>query len=197
MINNQLNLLNGGALLFGGILSLTVAATGPQNLATAVAASGGLIAGSAAATELAKRRSEQEHEKMRVARAFTTLYRNNRGMLLPQELAFEADADLQRIDNFLTKLAESQGGQKVTTEQGTFYKFPHQENILDQLSANASAWAQKQVEGYAQENVKLKQQLVSMQTILTQIPISTPKPPASVPQKEDFSEEVNPWGKLL
>jgi hypothetical protein len=196
MINNPLNLLNGGALLFGGILSLTVAATGPQDLSSAVAASGGLIAGTAAATQVAKRRSEQEHEKLRVARAFTMLYRDNRGILLPQELAFEADADLQRIDNFLTKLAESQGGQKVTTDQGTFYKFPHQENILDQLSANASAWAQKQVEGYAQENTKLKQQLVSMQMILTQMPIAG-KAPMPIAQNENTQESVDPWEKLL
>jgi hypothetical protein len=183
-------------LLFGGILSLTVAATGPQDLSSAVAASGGLIAGTAAATQVAKRRSEQEHEKLRVARAFTMLYRDNRGILLPQELAFEADADLQRIDNFLTKLAESQGGQKVTTDQGTFYKFPHQENILDQLSANASAWAQKQVEGYAQENTKLKQQLVSMQMILTQMPIAG-KAPMPIAQNENTQESVDPWEKLL
>ncbi len=196
MINNPLNLLNGGALLFGGVLSLTVAAAGPQNLSSAIAACGGLIAGTAAATEVAKRRSEQEHEKLRVARAFTMLYRDNRGILLPQELAFEADADLQRIDNFLTKLAESQGGQKVTTDQGTFYKFPHQENILDQLSANASAWAQKQVEGYAQENMKLKQQLVSMQMILTQMPIAG-KAPIPTPQNEIPQESVDPWEKLL
>lgn len=196
MINNQSNLLNGVALLFGGLLSLTVAGTDPKNLSTAVAASGGLLAGTAAATELARKRLDQEHEKLRVARAFTTLYRSNRGILLPQELAFEADADLDRIDNFLIKLAESQGGQKVTTDQGTFYKFPHQENILDQLSANASAWAQKQVEVYMQENTKLKQQLVSMQTILTQMPI-TGKPKAPTVQNEIPQESTDPWGKLL
>lgn len=196
MISNQSNRLNGVALLFGGLLSLITAGTDPKNLSTAVAASGGLLAGTAAATELSRKRSEQEHEKLRVARAFTALYRNNRGILLPQELAFEADADLERIDNFLTKLAESQGGQKVTTEQGTFYKFPHQENILDQLSANASAWAQKQVEVYMQENVKLKQQLVSMQTILTQMPI-TPKPKIPTVQNEITQEPTDPWGKLL
>jgi hypothetical protein len=196
MISNSLNRLNSGAVLFGGILSLTVAATGPQNLPAAVAASAGLLAGVSTATEVAKRRLEQEHEKLRVARAFTTLYRDNRGILLPQELAFEADADLERIDNFLTKLAESQGGQKVTTDQGTFYKFPHQENILDQLSANASAWAQKQVEGYAQENMKLKQQLVSMQMILTQMPIAG-KAQVPIPQNENTQESVDPWEKLL
>jgi hypothetical protein len=196
MINNQSNRLNGIALLFGGFLSLIVAGTDPKNLSTAVAASGGLLAGTAAAAELARKRAEQEHEKLRVARAFTALYRNNRGILLPQELAFEADADLERIDNFLTKLAESQGGQKVTTDQGTFYKFPHQENILDQLSANASAWAQKQVEVYMQENVKLKQQLVSMQTILTQMPI-TAKAKIPTVQNETPQESTDPWGKLL
>lgn len=196
MINNHLHLLNYGSLIFGGLLSLTAAATGGQNLSAAIAASGGLIAGTAAATEVGKRRSEQEHEKLRVAKAFTTLYRDNRGILLPQELAFEADADLDRIDNFLTKLAESQGGQKVTTDQGTFFKFPHQENILDQLSANASAWAQKQIEVYAQENMKLKQQLVSMQMIMTQ-PGMAVAPTDMTQQNEIPQKSTDPWGNLL
>jgi hypothetical protein len=197
MIKSPLNLLNGAALLFGGALTLTVAATQPAELSTAVAASGGLLAGSAAATELSRKEREKKLESQKVARAFTALYAKNMGMLIPQELAFESGVDIKRIEVFLESLAENQGGQKAKTEQGTFYKFPHPENVLDQLTANATAWARSQADALVAENTTLKQQVATMQAILMQMP-AMPKPQTpTVPKKENAQESVDPWTKLL
>ena len=197
MINSPSSLLNGATLLFGGVLTLIVAATQPTYLSATVAASGGLLAGSAAAGELTRKGKEKQAESLRVARKFTALYTKNLGMLVPQELAFETGVDLERIETFLASLAESQGGQKIDTEQGTFYKFPHPENVLDQLTANATAWARSQAETLVAENTTLKQQVATMQSILMQMP-TMPKPqPPVVPKKENVQESVDPWTKLL
>lgn len=197
MIKSPSSLLNGATLLFGGVLTLTVAATQPTYLPAAIAASGGLLAGSAAAGEFTRKGKEERAESLRVAQKFTALYTKNMGMLVPQELAFETGVDLERIETFLESLADSQGGQKVTTEQGTFYKFPHPENVLDQLTANATAWARSQAEALVAENTTLKQQVATMQAILMQMP-AMPKPQTpAVPKKENVQESVDPWTKLL
>jgi hypothetical protein len=197
MTKSPSSLLNGATLLFGGVLTFTVAVVQPAHLSTAVAAAGGLLAGAASATELTRKEKEKKAESMRVAQKFTALYTKNLGMLVPQELAFETGVDLDRIEAFLGSLAENQGGQKVQTEQGTFYKFPHPENVLDQLTANATAWARSQAEALVAENTTLKQQVATMQSILMQMP-TMPKPQApTVPKKENAQESVDPWTKLL
>lgn len=197
MTKSPSSLLNGATLLFGGVLTFTVAVVQPAHLSTAVAAAGGLLAGAASATELTRKEKEKQAESMRVAQKFTALYTKNLGMLVPQELAFETGVDLDRIETFLGSLAENQGGQKVQTEQGTFYKFPHPENVLDQLTANATAWARSQAEALVAENTTLKQQVATMQSILMQMP-TMPKPQTpTVPKKENAQESVDPWTKLL
>ena len=197
MINSPSSLLNGATLLFGGVLTFTVALVQPAHLSTAVAAAGGLLAGAASASELTRKEKEDRAESLRVAQKFTALYAKNMGMLVPQELAFETGVDLERIETFLESLAENQGGQKVLTEGGTFYKFPHPENVLDQLTANATAWARNQAEALVAENTTLKQQVATMQSILMQMP-AMPKPQTpTIPKKENVQESLDPWTKLL
>jgi hypothetical protein len=200
MINSPLNRLNSAVLLFGGLVTLTVAATKPSDLATAVAASSGLLAGTAAATEVSRKQRDRRAESQKVAKQFTALYAKNTGILVPQELAFETGVDIKRIELFLSSLAETQGGERVETEQGSaFYRFPHPDSILNKLTANATAWAQSQTEGLRAENATLKQQVMTMQSILAQMPtMPVGKPPAPVvPKKENAQESIDPWTKLL
>ena len=192
-----MKLLYSGIVVFGSALTLTVAALGPKELPIAIAASGGLLAGTAAASEVARKREEKALEGLRVAKCFTNIYKNNRGIVVPEELAFETEVDIERINTFLSKLAQSQGGQQIPTETGVFYRFPHPESVLDQLTANATAWAQQQAEVFAVENAQLKQQLLMLQSMLTKMQSMPPIPAPRIAQKENPEEGTDPWEKLL
>jgi len=78
-----------------------------------------------------------------------------------------------------------------------FYRFPHPESVLDQLTANATAWAQQQAEGFAAENAQLKQQLLMLQSMLTKMQAMPSVPAPRTAQKENPEDGVDPWEKLL
>jgi hypothetical protein len=189
---------------FGGVLGTAVFS--PLNMSTAVAAAGGALAGTSVTIEYRRKKENETVEAVKVAKSFSYLYETNRGLLNPQQLSFSSDIPVDKSEVFLSALAESQGGQRIETETGVVYKFPHPQNVLDRLAENATAWVEEQKKPLEQENLILKQQLNAFQAVinstkpnfeptLTQNPIASFIPNPSTLNKS--KETVGAWSNLL
>jgi len=189
---------------FGGVLGTAVFS--PLNMSTAIAAAGGALAGTSVTIEYRRKKENETVEAVKVAKSFSYLYETNRGLLNPQQLSFSSDIPVDKSEVFLSALAESQGGQRIETETGVVYKFPHPQNVLDRLAENATAWVEEQKKPLEQENLILKQQLNAFQAVInsnkpnyeptiTQNPIASFIPNPSTLNKS--KETVGAWSNLL
>jgi len=189
---------------FGGVLGTAVFS--PLNMSTAIAAAGGALAGTSVTIEYRRKKENETVEAIKVAKSFSYLYETNRGLLNPQQLSFSSDIPVDKSEVFLNALAESQGGQRIETETGVVYKFPHPQNVLDRLAENATAWVEEQKKLLEQENLILKQQLNAFQAVInstkpsfeptiTQNPIASFIPNPSTLNKS--KETVGAWSNLL
>lgn len=142
-------------LAVAGTIGIGVAAliTAPQQLGTAFAFGGGLIGGAGIARDRARRANANKENAQRVTNVFSALYEANKGIIDPIELAFVADIPADHAHGFLTGLAENTGGQKIPTKanNGVLFSFPHSNNALQELTANAQNWAQAQTQQLAAE----------------------------------------------
>lgn len=154
--------------LVAALVGLGCAATGaaiyPPATAVAMAGFGGGLCGAAVLTDRGRRKEEEEKiESARVAKVFSFLYENNRGLINPQQLAFNADITPERADVFLEALSKDQNGQAIQTQNGKVYNFPHPSNALDELTRNATAWADAKCEPLLNEIASLNQKMTLLQ----------------------------------
>lgn len=188
----------------GGVLGTAVFS--PLNMSTAIAAAGGALAGASVTIEHRRKKETETVEAVKVAKSFSYLYETNRGLVNPQQLSFSSDIPVDKSEVFLGALAESQGGQRIETETGVVYKFPHPQNVLDRLAENAAAWVEDQKKPLEQENLILKQQLNAFQAVInsnktnyeptvSQNPITSFIPNPSTLNKS--KETIGPWSNLL
>jgi hypothetical protein len=188
---NLFNSLTG----FSACVVLFSAVTNPTNLSLAFTGAGALLAGASVASEVSRKREKTAAEAGRVAASFGLLYDQNKGMVIPEQLCVSSDISLDKAMVFLDALADAQNGEKVMLQDTVFFKFPHPENILDQLTANATAWAESRLDGVLRENSVLKQQLLMFQAAA----LNTAGAPAAIPQAAvpPPIKEDDPWQNLL
>lgn len=181
----------GGLAALGAAGAITALAVSPQALPGVAVGTGGLLGGASLTHELVRKRRDEAEESARVGAAFSALYAANKGLVNPQQLSLLTAVSLERIDEFLQRLSEAQGGKYIQVEAGAFYTFPHPNNILDELTNNANAWARDTTEGLRQENASLLQQLNLMRAATASNMISNAGGYAGVP---DLPRDVeDPW----
>lgn len=159
------------------------AVANPSLTPAAFTAFGGISAGYALGSSVAKKKEQEKQEGAVLAQSFKHLYDTNRGILSADQLSYHTGISLFRINDFLSNLAAEQQGQKVDTQYGTVYSFPHPENVLNQLSENAQNWV-KSKEGPLIQQIQILQQTVAE--------LSRPKPQPS----RNFSKELEEIQKL-
>lgn len=180
-------------VLVGAAGTLSTAVVRPEYISVAMSATGGMLAGASVANEYRRKSEENAVEAAKVAKVFTYLYEQNKGLLIPEQLAFNADISFDKAKVFLSALAESEGGQEIPTEKSVMYKMPHPENVLDQLTANATAWAENRNTALVNENMTLKQQLAMVQNVITKMNQVTTQQQAAVAAPDS----PDPWKNLI
>jgi hypothetical protein len=148
-----------------------------------------------------KRQDEEEKriESTRVAKTFSFLYENNKGLIGAEQLAFNADIDIERAVVFLDALAAEQRGQVINTSTGKVYNFPHPSNALDELTKNASAWAEARCEPLLQEIGSLQHRVTILQAQAAVAKTAIPEVSSQVFAANNRPPEVatDPWNNLL
>jgi hypothetical protein len=93
------------------------------------------------------------------------LYEKNNGVIDPVELSFLSNIPVQESHDFLSTIAEANGGQKISVKDGVgvLFSYPHTTNALDTLSKNAAAWAEAQTQQLQGELQQHKQAIQLMQ----------------------------------
>lgn len=180
---------------FSASVVLFSAIFNPSNLPVAFAGAGALLAGLSVAKENSRSREATAAEAARVATSFGLLYEQNRGLIVPEQLCVSSDISMDKALMFLEALAEAQNGEKVYVQDALFFRFQHPENVLDQLTANATAWAESRIDGVLKENSVLKQQLLMIQSAAIQAAGKAPGVPQASIQPPPASDD--PWQNLL
>ena len=167
-------------------VGIATAVTAPQFVGASLAFAGGLIGGAGIGRERALRQKQNDETATRVTACFSALYEANRGIIEPLQLGVLANIPGERAHAFLTGLAETTNGQKITVNQGAgvVFAFPHSQSALDELTANARKWAEAQTQQLSAELNQHKQALQYLQ--LQQAAAAVPKNP--VPRNEP-----SPW----
>lgn len=127
------------------------------------AAAGGAAVAVGLVNERKNKKVSEAERAVRVSKALSYCYENFKGLVSPQQLAFHAELELEQAEKLLESLVTLQNsGQRVNTPMGVVYSFDHPEQILNQLSLNAKAWADSQADEVIRENAVLKQQIQIM-----------------------------------
>lgn len=180
-----------GLAALGAAGAITALAAAPQALPSIAVGTGGLLTGASLVHEVARKRKSEAEESARVGASFSALYAANKGLVNPQQLSLLTSVSLERIEDFLGRLSESQGGKYIEVEAGSFYTFPHPSNILDELTNNANAWVRDTTESLRQENANLLQQLNLLRAAAASNMISNAGGYTGVP---DLPKDVeDPW----
>jgi len=173
----------------------------PDSPALAAASFGGGLVSASFLVDDGRRRKEENKkiESARVAKVFSFLYENNRGLVSPQQLAFNADITPERADIFLEALSQDQNGQAIQTQSGKVYNFPHPSNALDELTRNATAWADAKCEPLLSEIGSLKQQMTILQAraAINQIPVNDSASKTFASNNNPPQSASDPWNSLL
>jgi hypothetical protein len=111
------------------------------------------------------------------------LYEKNRGLVDPVELSFIANVSIDQAYGFLSALAETTGATKINNNNGVgvTFNFPHNANVLDELTSNAQNWAKQQTAALSQELEQQRQIIRAAQ--LAQV--TAPRQTTEIPE--------NPW----
>lgn len=179
------------AVAVSAAVGITTAITAPQFVGTSFAFAGGLIGGASIIRERELRRKQNDETATRVTACFSALYESNRGVIDPTQLSVLANIPGERAHAFLTQLAETTNGQKITVKQGAgvVFAFPHSQSALDELTINARKWAEAQTLQLSAELNQHKQALQYIQ--LQQAAATMPKTPAPIQEPSPW-ENVNP-----
>lgn len=179
------------AIVAGAAVGITTAITAPQFVGASFAFAGGLIGGVGISRERALKQKLQDEVAVRVTNCFSALYETNKGLVDPIQLGVLANIPGDRAYAFLSELAESTNGQKITVKQGAgvVFAYPHSQSALDELTANAKKWAEAQTQQLTAELNQHKQALQYIQ--LQQAAATLPKTPAPISEPSPW-ENVNP-----
>jgi len=185
----NLPLLNNILAISSSVAAGCVVATAvanPSMTSAAFGAFGGVSTGFALGMGITKKSERDKAEGLTLAQSFKHLYDANKGLLSPDQLSYHTGIPLERIQEFLANLAAEQQGQRVDTQYGSVYTFPHPENVLNQLTENAQNWVKSR-------ETPLLQQIQLLQQTVAQLS----RPPAPAPQKmPNFSRELEEIQKL-
>jgi hypothetical protein len=157
-----------------------------------------------------KDRERDEAERAaRVSKALTFCYEHFKGLVSPQQLAFHAELELEQAQKLLDSLvSEQNAGQRVDTPMGVVYSFDHPEQVLNQLSQNAKAWADSQTDNVIRENALLKQQVQLMAADIQRLS-SAVQARNFIPREQEIAREMfnqnnqrpeeapDPWKSML
>lgn len=189
------------AILAAGCAGTVAAvAVNPAEVKTALAVTGAALASASCMYETQRSKQEKKAEAIKVAQSFKYMYEKYRGVISPQELSFLAEVSLDKTLKFLDGLIEVQNGVKVGTEAGLLYSFPHPQNALDQLTANAQDWARAQTQQLINENSELRnilssaQQAAAANSMRTTPFVPTPATPNGTKTPVGTTD---PWNNLL
>lgn len=190
--------------LVTALIGLGCAAAGaaiyPPATAVAMAGFGGGLCGAAVLTDQGRKKEEEARiESARVAKVFSFLYENNRGLINPQQLAFNADITPERADIFLEALSQDQNGQAIETQSGRVYNFPHPSNALDELTRNATAWVDAKCEPLLNEIGSLKHQMTILQAhaAINNLPNNDGASKTFASNNKPPQSPNDPWNNLL
>lgn len=172
--------------------SVALAFVNPTVGSSVLMASGAALMAHSSAKEEAEKRDKLALEANKVGAAFKYLYELNSGLVLPAQLAFHSDINVDRANNFLTQLASTQGGAAVNTEIGQAYVFPHPKSVVEDMEKRYATYAEGQINVQTQQ---LQQQLMQMQAQLNVLATSQVMSPKS--QKQMIEEGEDPWNKLV
>mgnify|MGYP003148530982 CR=1 FL=1 len=189
----------GGIAAAGIVGTVSAAVLSPYAMSPVLACTGGAMGATAACMVWKKNDEEKVDEANRVSNAFNYLYEVNKGIVAPTQLSVLSAVPLDRIENFLDQLVKDQGGNLIGTSAGNIASFPHPVNALQEMTNNATAWAQNQTEQLAAENQQLQQKLALINAARMAQPAGRQAPPVQqatngVAQK---SNPVEPWNNLL
>lgn len=186
---NMRNLV--GVAFIAAAGSCTLAIVNPQLGSSAMLAGGLGLMGYSLAREEITRKEQFKTEANKVGATFKYLYETNRGVVTPTQLAFHSDISVERAADFLSKLAQSQGGNAVASETGTNFVFPHPQGIIEELEQRYLRYAESQIQT---QTAQLSQQLMNLQAhlnVLSAVPQSVPQAPKEPEKAED------PWNGLM
>ncbi len=177
------------ALIIGGAIGVATSVINPVYTGASLAFMGGLLGGASLQVQRSVKKENKSREAERVGVTFAALYDKNKGLIDPVELSFLANCPLNHAHEFLNLVAEESNGQKIAIKQGVgvVFNFPHSQNALDDLSKNASNWAQAQNQQIQQAPDKQNRalQMVQVQQAASAIQNRTNQVP-------DF-EKPDPW----
>jgi hypothetical protein len=167
----------------------------PSAAPVVAAGFGGGLCGATLLSNKQKDDEEKKIESARVAKTFSFLYENNKGLIGAEQLAFNADIDIERAVVFLDALAAEQRGQVINTSTGKVYNFPHPSNALDELSA----WAEARCEPLLQEIGSLQHKVTILQAQAAVAKTAIPEVSSQVFTANNRPPEVatDPWNNLL
>jgi len=168
----------------GGVVATAIA--NPAMTPAAYGAFGGVMTGVALGAGFTKKTEEQKAEGEILAQSFKHLYDINKGLVSPDQLSYHTRIPLERIQEFLSSLASEQQGRRIDTEYGSVYNFPHPENVLNQLTDNATNWVKAR-------ETPLMEQIALLQQTVQQLSRPAPVAPRPIPvqqQVSNFSKEM-------
>ena len=183
-------------------ITLALGAYTPSTLPTAAAAAGGAIVALGVVTKQKDRERFEADRATKISKALSYCYENFKGLVSPQQLAFHAEIELPQAEKLLDSLVTAQnGGQRIQTPMGVIYSFDHPEQILNQLTQNAQAWADSQTNEVLRENAVLRQQLqlLSAAAQSKQMPTILPEQARELfrNNNEVPGNIDDPWTKML
>jgi hypothetical protein len=177
------------ALIIGGAIGIATSVINPVYTGASLAFMGGLLGGASIQAQRSVKKEIRSKEAERVGVTFAALYDKNKGLIDPVELSFLANCPLNHAHDFLSVIAEESNGQKIATKQGVgvVFNFPHSRNALDDLSQNASNWAQAQTKQLQQELDNHKRAIQMVQAQQAAVAMQAKQP--------DF-DKPDPWNGL-
>jgi hypothetical protein len=119
----------------GAAVGIVTAVQAPAYASGSLAFIGGLFGGAAMASNSEREKVQSRERATRVASCFSTLYEKNNGVIDPVELSFLSNIPVQESHDFLSTIAEANGGQKISIKEASgCVNYPHTTNALDTLS---------------------------------------------------------------
>lgn len=181
----------------------------PKLIPVVAAAAGGSMVTAGLVGTNKDRERDQAERAARVSKALTFCYEHFKGLVSPQQLAFHAELELEQAQKLLDSLvSEQNAGQRVDTPMGVVYSFDHPEQVLNQLSQNAKAWADSQTDNVIRENALLKQQVQLMAADIQRLS-SAVQARNFIPREQEIAREMfnqnnqrpeeapDPWKSML
>ena len=185
-----------GAAVVAAVGSCALTFVNPQFGSSVMMAAGVGLMGYSVAKEEAARKEQFKIEANKVGATFKYLYETNRGVVVPAQLAFHSDINVEKAAEFLSQLAQTQGGNAIAAENGTNFVFPHPQGVIEDLEQRYMRYADSQIQT---QTAQLSQQLMNLQAHLNVL--STAQAATVAPQAQKLAQEPenieDPWNKLV